>query len=110
MERPDHADLNFLVDELGVPTAFIDDLKDIDERPRVDQEGEWTLTILRIPMPEHDGNMPYTTVPLGVMTNSNAVVTLCFSETELIQGLHSLFAPQGPDGHTHDRLYIAHTV
>lgn len=85
MERPDHADLNFLVDELGVPTAFIDDLKDIDERPRVDQEGEWTLTILRIPMPEHDGNMPYTTVPLGVMTNSNAVVTLCFSETELIQ-------------------------
>lgn len=85
MERPDHADLDFLVDELGIPTTFIDDLKDTDERPRVDQEGEWTLTILRIPMPEHDGNMPYTTVPLGVMTNSHAVVTLCFSKTELIQ-------------------------
>ena len=46
MELPNEADLNFLVDELGVPVSFIDDLKDIDERPRVDQEGNWILTIL----------------------------------------------------------------
>lgn len=85
MERPDEADLNFLVDELGVPASFIEDLKDIDERPRVDQEGNWILTILRIPMPEHADLMPYTTVPLGVMTNSETVVTVCFFATELLQ-------------------------
>lgn len=85
MELPNEADLNFLVDELGVPVSFIDDLKDIDERPRVDQEGNWILTILRIPMPEKADVMPYTTVPLGVMTNSQTVVTICFFSTGLIQ-------------------------
>ena len=85
MELPDEADINFLVDELGVPLTFIEDLRDIDERPRVDQESGWILTILRIPMPEEEDVMPYTTVPLGVMTNGQTVVTVCFFKTGLPQ-------------------------
>lgn len=85
MVCPDDADIRFLIDELGVPEAFIEDLKDIDERPRVDLDGEWVLSILRIPMPEKDDTMPYTTVPLGVMTNADAMVSLCFFDTQLVE-------------------------
>lgn len=36
-------------------------------------------------MPEKDDTMPYTTVPLGVMTNADAMVSLCFFDTELVE-------------------------
>ncbi len=85
MECPGEADINFLVDELGVPRAFLDDLTDIDERPRVDQEGMWKLTILRIPVPQDDDTAPYATVPLGIFTSDIALVTVCFFKTALIK-------------------------
>lgn len=84
MECPRQDDIDFLVNELSIPQAFIDDLSDIDERPRVDQDGKWTLTILRIPTDLHDESMPFNTVPLGIFTSDTAFVTVCFFKNDLI--------------------------
>lgn len=84
IEEPDETDLLFLADTLGVPQSFMESLADADERPRVDNEDGWLLTILRVPMPDPSGETPFTTVPIGVMTNRDMIVTLCHYKTEIV--------------------------
>lgn len=84
-ERPDDADLRFLTDELHIPSSFLEALSDVDERPRVDQEGAWSLTILRIPRQGGHGSAPYQTVPLGILTSAKLIVTVCYFEVPMIQ-------------------------
>ncbi len=78
VELPDTDDLEFMRNELGVPQSFLDDLTDADERPRIDREGDWTLAIIRIPVAHDDGTMPYSTVPLGVMSSGDISLSVCF--------------------------------
>ncbi|MDE6321667.1 MAG: magnesium transporter CorA family protein, partial [Muribaculaceae bacterium] len=78
VELPDADDLEFMREVLGVPVSFLDDLRDVDERPRIDREGDWTLAIIRIPVAHHDGTMPYSTVPLGVMSSGDISLSVCF--------------------------------
>lgn len=85
IESPDHDDMTYLIEDLKVPASFLDALSDVDERPRVDQEGEWSLALLRIPRPGQTGGAPYETVPLGILTSANTIVTVCFFQTPLIQ-------------------------
>ena len=47
---PNNDDFEFLTKTLNVPESFLDDIADTDERPRTDTEGNWLLTILRIPV------------------------------------------------------------
>lgn len=49
VECPDQSDFEFLTKELKVPEAFLEDIADMDERPRTDTEDNWLLTIIRIP-------------------------------------------------------------
>ncbi len=42
--------ISIFENELNVPAAFLHDIADTDERPRIDSEGNWLLTILRIPI------------------------------------------------------------
>ena len=50
VECPDNDDFKFLTEELKVPESFLEDIADVDERPRTETEDNWLLTILRIPM------------------------------------------------------------
>ena len=84
VECPDRDDIRLLLDDFGVPSDFLDSVADIDERPRVEKVGEWKMIILRIPVRCKEGNIPYTTVPIGIITNNEIVVTLCYHFTELI--------------------------
>lgn len=84
IEEPDDDDLKFLSGELGIPESFLESPADIDERPRVDSEAGWLLTILRVPMPGQSADAPYVTVPIGIMTGRDVVVTLCYHKTEMI--------------------------
>ena len=84
VECPTEDDFKFLQDELKVPASFLNDIADIDERPRTDTEGNWLLTILRIPLQIEDGKIPYTTVPIGIITNNEIIVSVCYHSTEMI--------------------------
>ncbi len=84
VETPDINDIQYLIQELHVPESFLSDIEDTDERPRIDYEGNWLLTILRIPIISKDETIPFSTVPIGIMTNDEVIVTVCYFKTEVI--------------------------
>ena len=83
-ECPTPDDFDFLEKELNVPAAFLHDIADTDERPRIDSEGNWLLTILRIPIFVKDNNITYTTVPIGIITNNEIIISVCYHSTAMI--------------------------
>lgn len=84
VECPDHDDFQFLTRELNVPESFLEDIADADERPRTETEGNWLLTILRIPMQSSNPQIPFITVPIGIITNNDIIVSICYHQTELL--------------------------
>lgn len=86
VECPEQDDFKFLTEELNVPKSFMDDIADTDERPHTEMEDNWLLTILRIPVPVCDApdGMPFTTVPIGIMTNDDIIVSVCYYHTEML--------------------------
>lgn len=84
VENPTENDKDFLLNTLGIPEAFYNDIEDVDERPRIEEENCWHLIIIRIPYKNTDSKLPFTTVPLGVIFNEDHFVSICFHKTELI--------------------------
>lgn len=84
VECPDADDFDFLTKTLGVPESFLDDIADVDERSRTELEGDWLLTILRIPVQSDVAGIPFTTVPLGVITNNEIIVSVCYYHSEML--------------------------
>ena len=66
--------------------------------PRTETEGDWLLTILRIPMPSNQDGIPFITVPIGIITNDKIIVSVCYHHTDMISRLHTPYAPQGHRG------------
>ena len=82
--QPTTAELDYLR-ELNVPDSFITDISDADERPRTESDGEWLLTVLRIPRRcDEDDDIPFITVPVGVITNGDIVAVLCYHQNTVI--------------------------
>lgn len=84
MECPDDEDIRFLTHELGMPADFIEDINDVDERPRVEAGDGWLMTIVRIPMRSTTGNVPFLTVPVGLLTDSRVAVSVCYHRTDMM--------------------------
>ncbi len=76
---------------LGLPQDFITYPLDIDERSRTEREDEGTLLIL-IRIPYYQGpkvDVPYTTIPLGIILTENAIITVTRRQSDIIQELVS---------------------
>lgn len=84
VECPTTDDIQYLINEFNVPESFLNDIADTDERPRIEYEGNWLLTILRIPVQSAERGIPFTTVPIGIMTNNEITISVCYFKTELI--------------------------
>lgn len=85
--NPTENDKNYLLNEIGVPEAFYNDIEDIDERPRIETEDGWNLFILRIPVKTNDIKLPFNTAPLGIVFKDQVFVTVCFHETDILTDL-----------------------
>ena len=82
---PNNDDFEFLTKTLNVPESFLDDIADTDERPRTDTEGNWLLTILRIPVQnKQNGSLPFATVPIGIITNNEIIVSVCYHNSDFL--------------------------
>lgn len=89
VQVPDDNDFRFLTEKLGINETMLAYTSDIDERPRIEREDSWVLTILRIPMRSHASSVPFITVPIGIITGKcneqdSVIVTICYHRTELI--------------------------
>ncbi len=82
---PTTEDEDFLTGELGVPSYFLDDIRDKDERSRFEYDEGWQLIILRIPyVKEVRSRTPHTTIPLGIILKKGICVTVCNHETNMM--------------------------
>ena len=81
---PDTDDFNFLTKKLNVPESFLTDIADTEERPHTEKEGNWLLTILRIPHQNKEGDSLFCTVPIGIITNNDIIITVCYQQTDMV--------------------------
>lgn len=84
IENPTEKDKHYLLNELHVPLAFYNDIEDVDERPRIETENGWYLILLRIPIKNADKNLPFSTIPLGIVFKDDVFVSITFQSTEII--------------------------
>lgn len=75
------------VTTLGIPADFITYPLDMDERARIEREDDGKmLIILRIPYYEGPRvDIPYTTIPLGIVLTERLIITICRRPNEVIQ-------------------------
>lgn len=83
VECPDEEDRKTLED-LCVPESFMQNVADTEERPRFEREDGWLLTIVRIPLHDAADSLNYSTIPLGIMTKEDIIITVCHEKTEMI--------------------------
>jgi magnesium transporter len=76
---------------LGIPQDFVTYPLDIDERPRIEREDDGTMLIV-IRVPEYEGqneDIPYITVPLGIIITSKYIMTVSREPNEIIHQFSS---------------------
>ena len=81
---PTPEEQTFLVEEFGAPEAFLKDIEDNEERPRVEYEDGWRLIVIRVPYKSLEQENLYSTVPLGILTSGEKFITVCHSEIEMM--------------------------
>ena len=84
VNKPTHDEISRLQNEFNIPHDIIVDILDVDERPRVEYDDDWTLVIIRIPIADPKNGLPFYTVPLGIFITNYSTVTLCSIENEVI--------------------------
>jgi magnesium transporter len=71
---------------LGIPQDYITYALDVDERPRTEKENGDVFVLLRIPhFQGKTVDIPYTTIPLGIILSHEYIVTVCRFENDVIQ-------------------------
>ncbi len=82
--QPSPEEIERLQSEFSVPADLIQDILDVDERPRYEVDDDWTLIILRIPVESPNNGIPYFTLPLGIIMINNITITLCSTPNEVL--------------------------
>lgn len=87
---PTTDDIEYLMSQ-GVPQEFITYPLDLDERPRTEREDDGkVLIVLRIPYFQGAKfDVPYISIPLGVILTENLIVTVCRWQNDVLQEFSS---------------------
>lgn len=86
--NPSPDEVTQLQEMLNVPQDFITYPLDQNEMPRVEKENGAMLIMLRVPCFQGEGaDIPYITIPLGIILTDRYIVTVCSVETNTIQNI-----------------------
>jgi len=98
--KPNNDELKRLSKRQNIPLNFLMDSLDIDERARVEKEGNIVLVILRIPVLNTENpSVPFITLPLGIILMNKVVITICSLDVKELLGLTQTkrkWIPQSP--------------
>ena len=83
---PTPEEIQKLVD-WGIDLDYINYSLDLDEMPRMERDEEYTFILIRIPHRQPDSDIPYITIPLGIMIKGNMIITICRYEKEMFRVL-----------------------
>ncbi len=74
--------------DLNIPHDFLVYPLDMDERARTEKDNGVTLIVLRVPRYEGaSADVPYLTIPLGIIITDSFVLTVCKYDSSVLQGL-----------------------
>jgi magnesium transporter len=71
----------------GIDADYINYSLDLDEMPRMERDEDYTFILIRIPHRQPDSDIPYITIPLGIMIRGNTIVTICRYDKEMFKVL-----------------------
>jgi len=71
----------------GVDADYINYSLDLDEMPRIERDDDYTFILIRIPHRQPANDIPYITIPLGMLIKGNMVVTICRYEKDMFKVL-----------------------
>lgn len=79
-----------IVKNLGIPADYITYSLDQDERPRTEKEDDGTtLMLIKIPFDDpKNTDVPYSTIPLGIISTDHYLITVCKHNNEILKELH----------------------
>lgn len=81
---PSSQEIEFLSQKLLIGPDLIIDPLDADESPRVEQHKNCMLIVCRIPLEMgFDEDLPYLTLPLGIILKRDIIVTVSSKQTEI---------------------------
>ncbi len=87
---PTAEEIQFLTDEIEIHPDLINYSLDSDEMPRIerDEDEGYTFILLRIPLFQGENvDVPYITIPLGIIIVDGVIVTVCRHETDILRPL-----------------------
>ena len=71
----------------GIDVDYINYSIDFDEMPRMERDEDYTFILIRIPHSQPESDIPYITIPLGIMIKSNVIVTICRYDKDMFKVL-----------------------
>lgn len=81
---PIQTEIEQLTKQFNLPSDSINDILDIDERPRIEFEDDYTLIILRIPVEAFNNGVPFHTIPLGIFITNDFTLSICMQDNEVL--------------------------
>jgi magnesium transporter len=85
--NPSSEEITWLVGQ-KIPQDYLTYSLDLDERPRTERENGDLLIILRIPYYQGQAaDIPYTTVPMGIILTDRFILTICRWENDILKEL-----------------------
>jgi magnesium transporter len=82
--NPSQPEIQSLSEKFDIPVDALTDILDVDERPRIEIEDDWTLIILRIPIETSSNGIPFNTIPLGIFLSESFTLTICIQDNEVL--------------------------
>lgn len=84
--NPSGQEIDYLSQKLLIPADFLMDPLDADESARIEQHKNCLLIVLRVPLElGSDSELPFATIPVGIILKRDLIVTICGKQTEVIQ-------------------------
>lgn len=74
-----------LQSEYDIDNDHILDILDPDELSRLEEGEGYILTIVRVPNYDSNAETPYFTVPVGIIIKGNIIITICWTDTEVLK-------------------------
>lgn len=85
-----HDEAEIIQTEYEIEQDHILDVLDPDELSRIeDGESGYILTIVRVPVYDPAAETPYFTVPVGIIIKGRTIITLCWTDSEVLKDFGS---------------------
>lgn len=82
-------DASLLEASCGIDYEHITDILDPDELSRIEDADTYVLTIVRIPIYDANADVPYYTIPLGIILEGKTIITICSANCDVLEDISS---------------------